>query len=134
VAECSGDAGPGARVEQRAGRGLDPELAVERAVGVGDQRERQVGFVAEQVGGGGVEDGDLADARGRDLVVAAGDGPQVQVADRAAGEPAELEVEEAVGVGDRDRDAAEVGEGPGGDGVAHGEPAGGGAYGHGRSF
>src|SRR5215831_16085660 len=62
------------------------------------------------------------DARGHHLVVPAGERPQVQVAHGAAGEPPELQVDEAVRVGDRHRWAGHGGELAGWDDGADGEP------------
>jgi hypothetical protein len=59
-----------ARAQQRARPALGAEPPVQLPFRVGDQRERQVGLVLGQFRGGGVEDDDLADAVGADLVVA----------------------------------------------------------------
>ena len=47
----------------------------------------------------GVENHDLADPGGQDLVVPGCDGPQVQVADRAPGVAPELKVDQVLGIG-----------------------------------
>jgi hypothetical protein len=79
--------------------------------GVGDQRERQFGLVLGQFRGGGVEDDDLPDAVGADLVMAGDDRAEVTVADGASGEAPELKVDEvARGVRDRDQLAGGRGE------------------------
>ncbi|MFV2103028.1 hypothetical protein [Micromonospora sp. LOL_024] len=57
-----------------------------------------------------MEDGDLPDASGDNVVMPAGDGAQVQVADGAAGEAAELQVDQAVRVGNPDRSPGDRGE------------------------
>jgi len=62
-----------ARSQQRARSALDAELPVQLPFRVGDQRERQVGLVLGQFLRGGVEDDDLPDAVGADLVMAIDD-------------------------------------------------------------
>jgi hypothetical protein len=62
-----------ARAQQRARSALDAEPPVQLPFGVGDQRERQIGLVLGQFRGGGVEDDDLPDAVGADLVMARDD-------------------------------------------------------------
>ncbi len=66
--------------------------------------------------GAGMEDHDLPDAGGFYLGVPPHHRAQVQMADGAAGEPAELEVDEASGVGDgHGRAVRDGGEGAGTD-------------------
>jgi len=91
------------RAQQRARSALDAEPPVQLPFRVGDQRERQFGLVLGQFRGGGVEDDDLPDAVGADLVMARDDRTQVKVADRASGEAPELKMNE-VACGIRDRD------------------------------
>jgi hypothetical protein len=50
-----------------------------------------------------VEDDDLADTGVGDLVVPARYGLQMNVADGAAGEPPKLQMDESIGIGNRDR-------------------------------
>jgi len=57
-----------------------------------------------------VEHDDLADS-GRDKIsMSLGNGPHVQVADRAARVPAELQVDHMLGIGDADRLAVDGGQ------------------------
>ena len=62
-----------ARAQQRARSVLDAEPPVQLLFRVGDQREWQLGLVLGQLRGGGVEDDDLLDAVGTDLVMARDD-------------------------------------------------------------
>lgn len=94
------DGGPGARVEDGARRGLDTEFAVERAAGVGDDREREIIGVFAQFRGCRMEHDHFADTRGRDLVGTGDERAQVQVAYGAAREAAELQVDQAGRIGD----------------------------------
>jgi hypothetical protein len=66
--------------------------------------------VRAQVVGGGVEEHHLADTRGGDLGMPAGHRLQVQIADRAAGEPAELQVDQEFRVGNDDAFAGDADE------------------------
>jgi len=54
-----------------------------------------------------VEDGHLADAGRDDVVVVTGNGAKVEIADRASCVPAELQVDQALRVGDRHGFAAD---------------------------
>lgn len=92
AADAEQDCRPGARVEQGARRGFDSEGAVEVSSGIGDDREREIAGVRQKVPRAGVEDHDFADARLLEFVVPPHDGVEVEVADRTAGEAAELQV------------------------------------------
>src|SRR5215468_770742 len=75
-----------------------------------------------QVPGRRVEHRHLTNACGDHLVVAAGERPQVQVAHRAAGEPPELQVDQAVRVWDGNRCTRDGGELASWDDMTGGEP------------
>jgi hypothetical protein len=75
-----------ARVEHGPRRGTDTELGVERLIRIGR-----------------VEYDDLADTGVGDLIVPTHDRLQMNVADRAAGETPKLQMDEAAGIGNRDR-------------------------------
>jgi hypothetical protein len=62
-----------AQAQQRARPALHAEPPIQHSFRVGDQRERQLGLVLDQFGGGGVENDDLPDPMGTDLVVAGDD-------------------------------------------------------------
>jgi len=95
------DRRPTPRIGQGAGARLDAELAVDHLVRVGNGRERQISGVLGQFVGRRVEEHHLSDGGALDLVVAIDERPQMQVADRAAGEPAKLQVHQPFGIGDR---------------------------------
>src|SRR5215467_12767118 len=95
---------PGARLERaRVPHRACAELGVELLLRVGDRGEEQRPLEAEHRLRVGVEHDDLADSGGQDLVVPRGNAPHVQVADRAAGVAAELEVHQVLGIGQAHR-------------------------------
>ena len=91
---------PGPRVKDRARRGLGAELGVQLSVGVRDDGEGQIGLMSEELLRGGVEDHDLADARGGDFVMSLRDGAQMQAADGTAGKTPELKMNQLLSVRD----------------------------------
>jgi hypothetical protein len=69
-------------------------------VGVTNGRERQIHGVRCEFLGTAVEHGEHADSCGDELVVASRERPQVQVAYGAAREPAQLEMDDPLRIGD----------------------------------
>ncbi len=90
------------RIEQRPRGPLDTQLTVDLFSWIGDQGERQFGFIGPQLLRSGVEDNDLPDAGGRYVISTPDEGPQVQIADGTAGEASELQVDGLAGIRDRD--------------------------------
>lgn len=89
------DRGPGSGIEQGAGGGFGAELAVELLFGIGDQGEGDVGGVFGELVAGRVKDDHFVDVCAFDLVAAADECVQVEVADGATCEAAELKVYES---------------------------------------
>src|SRR6185312_3831214 len=79
------------------------ELLVEPPAGIGDHGEGKVAVVGAQSLGPRMEDDDLDHPRRADLVVAGADLPQVQAAAGAAGEAAELQVDQPSRLAEADR-------------------------------
>jgi hypothetical protein len=108
-----------ARVEHGPRRRADTELGIERLGRVTNHRERQLADVATQLLIGRVEHDDLTDTGVGDLVVPTHDRLQVDAADRAAGETPKLQMDDPVGVGNRDRFAGNPGQFTRGNNAAH---------------
>ncbi|SKU89234.1 Uncharacterised protein [Mycobacteroides abscessus subsp. abscessus] len=97
------DRGEGAGVEDGPPRGTHTELVVEQLGRIADDRERQLDPVAAQFVIAGVEHHHLTDAGRGDLVVTPRHRLKVHVADRAAREATQLQMDKAVGIRDAHR-------------------------------
>ena len=79
-------------VEQRAHAGFHAEIVVKPLFGIGYDRKRQTISVRKEFLHGRVENDDLPNRRGENLMMALHNRMQVQVAYRAAGEAPELQM------------------------------------------